>query len=207
MIGAFNSFASAFRPVVISVSSCTRLSPRDFEPALIPVRQNTGGVVGTIGQPDAIEPIAGLVDGLGLCGLVAAGAKQRAESEAARAHQRVVLGDQQVFQHCHAAEQANILEGAGNLGFGGKDVVGVVRVVAARRAIAGLFELDEFGANLGAGQRAIRLGERSNRDNESNGNCNGRCMAASPASASPPCCRARRDSPRPSPVAAGSLNP
>ncbi|CAM2159643.1 hypothetical protein PT2222_60057 [Paraburkholderia tropica] len=61
----------------------------------------------------------------------------------------------------------------GNLGFGGKDVVGVVRVVAARRAIAGLFELDEFGANLGAGQRAIRLGERSNRDNESNGNCNG----------------------------------
>ena len=45
------------------------------------------------------------------------------DREAGGAHQRVVLRDQQVFQHGHAAEQPDILEGAGDPRMMGDQVV------------------------------------------------------------------------------------
>ena len=43
-------------------------------------------------------------------------AEQAEQGEAGGAHQRVVLRDQQVLQHGHAGEQADVLEGARDLG-------------------------------------------------------------------------------------------
>ena len=58
---------------------------------------------------------------------------------ARRAHQRVVLGDQQILEHRHAGEQADVLERARDPGAAGDEIVGHAleqeqRAVAARQA-------------------------------------------------------------------------
>jgi hypothetical protein len=89
---------------------------RDLQPPLVAIGQVGGRVVGAVDQPDALEPVDGLVDRLAL-GLAETGQVQdAADGEVRRRHQRVVLGDEQVLQHGHAAEQADVLEGARHLG-------------------------------------------------------------------------------------------
>ncbi len=56
--------------------------------------------------------MARLVDRGALGNRIAADAEQAEQGVAGRHHQRVVLGHQQIFQHRHAAEQADVLEGA-----------------------------------------------------------------------------------------------
>ncbi len=55
---------------------------------------------------------------------VAADAEHAEEGEAGGDHQRVVLRDEQVFEHRHAGEQADVLEGAGDLGLPGDAMAG-----------------------------------------------------------------------------------
>ncbi|MGF6543036.1 hypothetical protein OKW32_006386 [Paraburkholderia youngii] len=61
----------------------------------------------------------------------------------------------------------------GDLRFRGLDRVWIVRLIAITTAITRLLKLNKFRAHLGAGNRAIRLGERGNRHYDCNGNCNG----------------------------------
>ena len=44
----------------------------DLEPALRAVGQRAGGIVGAVGEADAIEPVARLVDGVGFGACIAA---------------------------------------------------------------------------------------------------------------------------------------
>ena len=84
----------------------------DFEPALGAVGQGAGGVVGARGEADAVEPISCLVDGGGFGAGVGARAEEPKHGESRGQHQRVVLGDQEVFQKRHAGEQPHVLKRA-----------------------------------------------------------------------------------------------
>ena len=84
----------------------------DLEPALRAVGQRAGGIVRAAGEPDAVEPVARLVDGVRFGAGVAARAEQAEHGEARGEHQRVVLGDEQIFQERHAGKQPHILERA-----------------------------------------------------------------------------------------------
>lgn len=50
------------------------------------------------------------------------------------------------------------------------DRIGVMRILAARRLVACLFELNQLGSHLGTGDRRVRLGERDNRGSERSSN-------------------------------------
>src|ERR1700704_1155223 len=85
---------------------------RDFETALIAVRQVAGGIVGAIEQADAVEPERCLIDRALLGGTPGRRADQPEKSQAGGQHQRIVLRDHQVFQRGHAGKQPDVLEGA-----------------------------------------------------------------------------------------------
>ena len=87
----------------------------DLEPALGAVGQLAGRIVGAVDQADLVEPVFRALDRLGLAGAVARRADQAEHRHAARAHQRIVVRDQQVFEHRHALEQADVLERARDL--------------------------------------------------------------------------------------------
>ena len=88
---------------------------RDFEPALRAIGQFAGRIVGAIEQADLVEPVFRPLHRLRLARAIARRAEQAEHGEAARLHQLVVMRDHQVFQHRHALEQADVLEGAGDL--------------------------------------------------------------------------------------------
>ena len=85
---------------------------RDFQAALVAVRQVTGGIVRTFQQADAVEPAFGLIDRVVLRRSIGRRADQAEKGEARGQHQRIVLGDHQVFERGHAGKQADVLEGA-----------------------------------------------------------------------------------------------
>ncbi len=89
----------------------------DLEPALCAVGQLAGRVVGAVGEADLVQPVLGELDRPRFSPrAIAADAEHAEEGHARGEHQRVVLGDEQVLQHRHALEQADVLEGAGHLG-------------------------------------------------------------------------------------------
>jgi len=88
----------------------------DFEPSLGTVRQGSGRIIRALGQSDALEPVAGPINGVSLRARIARRAEQPKHSITRRRHKRVVLSDQKVFQKCHAGEQPDILKGAGDAG-------------------------------------------------------------------------------------------
>ena len=96
----------------------------DLEPTLRAVRQLAGGIVGAVDQADLVEPVLGALDRGALGGAVARRAEQAEHGEAARQHQRVVVRDHQVFEHRHALEETDVLEGARHLGAPGDFVAG-----------------------------------------------------------------------------------
>src|SRR5581483_3024458 len=80
-------------------------------------------VVGAVDQVDLFQPHRGLFD-RGMFGTPIGRQTENAEKRKARCnHQGVVLGDQQIFQDRHAAEQPDILEGARDAGFLRDEVV------------------------------------------------------------------------------------
>ena len=90
----------------------------DFEATLVAIGQRAGRLVGTMGQLRLVEPELRQLDRLG-CGCpIAANADEAEHRVAGRLHQLVVLRHQQVLQHGHAGEEADILEGPGHLGAG-----------------------------------------------------------------------------------------
>ncbi len=97
---------------------------RDLQPALRSVGQVAGGIVGPIEEIGLFQPVLGKLDGFCRRLAVAADAEQAEERIARGFHQLVVLGHEQVLQHRHAGKQADVLEGAGNLGFGGDLEIG-----------------------------------------------------------------------------------
>src|SRR4051812_18431956 len=121
---------------------------RDLEPALGPIGQVAGRVVGPVEKVDLVEPIACLLDRLQLRPGVAADPENAEEGEAGGDHQRVVLGDKQVLEHRHAGEQADVLEGASDLRLPGDAVAGepleevrrAVRVTQRDHALGRLVE-------------------------------------------------------------------
>ena len=78
--------------------------PRDLQATLCPIGQVAGRIVGPIDQVDLFEPVDRLVDRLVLRGAVAGQAQNAADAEARRHHKRIVLRNEQVLQHRHAAE-------------------------------------------------------------------------------------------------------
>ena len=84
----------------------------DFEPPLAAIRQLAGGIVGAVGEPGPLEPIAGLLDRSAFGVGVGADAEHAGERESGRTHERIVLRDHQVLQHRHAGKQADVLERA-----------------------------------------------------------------------------------------------
>ena len=63
-----------------------------------------------------VEPVFALFDRLPLGAAIAGQAEDAGNREARGAHQRVVLGDDQILEHGHAGEEADVLEGARHLG-------------------------------------------------------------------------------------------
>ncbi len=96
----------------------------DLQPTLVAVGQAARGLVGAIDQIDALEPGFGLLDGGLLRTAVARRADEAEEGEAGRPHQVVMLRHHQVFEHRHAAEQADVLEGARHARDGRNVVIG-----------------------------------------------------------------------------------
>ena len=60
-----------------------------------------------------------------------------------------------------------------HLGFSSLNLRRISAVVTPVRVVTGLFELDQFGAYLCAGERRIRLGKHGNRSGKGSGNDNG----------------------------------
>ncbi len=91
---------------------------RDLEPALLAIGQVGGIPVGPLGQLELVQPEAGTLERPPL-GAAIAGEAEHAEHGVARSpHQRVVLRDDQVLEHAHLAEQADVLKGARDAGAG-----------------------------------------------------------------------------------------
>ena len=95
---------------------------RDLQAPLRPVRQIAGRLVGALQQRHLVQPIPGEMQSPRLGLSVGAHAEKSHHRPSRGAHQRVVLGDDQIFQHGHAREQANILERTGDPGMG-RDLV------------------------------------------------------------------------------------
>src|SRR5437879_4427628 len=97
---------------------------RDFETALIAIRQIAGGVVGAVKEPDAVEPKPRRIDRAFLRGAPGWCADQPEKGQARGQHQRIVLRDHQIFERGHAGKQPDILEGARDLAlFGTPEIV------------------------------------------------------------------------------------
>ena len=95
----------------------------DLEPSLRAIGEVGRRIVGAVDKPDLLEPGARLLDRLGLGALVAGKTEDAEDRHAGGDHQPVVLRDHQVFQHRHAAEEADVLKGARDLCLGGDAVV------------------------------------------------------------------------------------
>ena len=87
----------------------------DLEPALGAIGQVGGGIVGPLDQPDALEPLHRLLRRLALGAAIGRQPQYAGNGEAGRPHQRVVLRHDQILQHRHAGEQADVLEGPRHL--------------------------------------------------------------------------------------------
>ena len=85
---------------------------RDLEPPLGAIGQVAGRIVGAVDRPICSSQNCACSTASVSRAPVAADAEQAEEGLARGAHQRVVLRDQQVLQHRHAGEQADVLEGA-----------------------------------------------------------------------------------------------
>src|SRR6202007_3253281 len=78
-------------------------------------------------------------------------AEEPGKAGAATAQEGFVLGDQQVLQHRHAGEEADVLEGPGDSGTGGDTVAG--------EAMPGVVCAVRKGEKDAAGGRAVETGE------------------------------------------------
>ena len=110
--GAFAAVEAGGRLVEAQQHRIGAHRAHDLEPALRAIGKRAGRIVGALGQADAVEPIARLVDCGGFGARVGARAEQAEHGEAGRQHQRVVLGDEEIFQKRHAGEQPHILKRA-----------------------------------------------------------------------------------------------
>src|SRR6185437_15302026 len=97
---------------------------RDLESALVAIGQIAGGIVGAIDEADALQPEFRQIDRALFRGAINRRTDQPEKGETRGQHQRVVLSHHQILQRRHAGEQADVLEGAGDLGlFGDTEVV------------------------------------------------------------------------------------
>src|SRR5215468_1459815 len=85
---------------------------RDLQPALAAIGQFAGRIVGTVGKGGAVQPVARLVDRGALRPRVGAQSERAEHGKSGRPHQGIVLGDQEILQHGHALEQADVLKRA-----------------------------------------------------------------------------------------------
>ena len=85
---------------------------RDLEPALGAVGQIAGRIVGAIGEADLLEPRLRRARRPRARRARSAAAEEAEHRPAGRGHQRLVLGDDEVLEHRHAGEQADVLERA-----------------------------------------------------------------------------------------------
>src|SRR5262245_37780084 len=146
-LGAFVGIESRRRLVEAEQHRIGAHGARDLEPTLAAVRQLAGQIIGARGQCNLLEQVARLVDRRPL-GARIGGQPERADrGESGRPHQRIMLGDQQVFQHRHALEQADVLERARDAGLAGHEIVGHALEQEQRAVAAG----DAAGAPLGQG--------------------------------------------------------
>src|SRR6185437_10226053 len=74
---------------------------------------------GARGQRDAVEPIARLLQRRRLRHTITARADKPAERVKARPAQGGVLRDDEILEHAHAGEEADVLESSGNAGIAG----------------------------------------------------------------------------------------
>ena len=86
----------------------------DLQTPLRTVGQVAGRIVGARHQVDPLQPSLGGLDRVAFRRAVAADAEKPEHGHTGGAHQGRVLGDEQVFEHRHAREQADILEGSGD---------------------------------------------------------------------------------------------
>src|SRR5215813_10651953 len=96
----------------------------DLEPSLAAIGQFAGRIIGTVGESGPVEPVARLVDRGALRARVGAQAQRAEHGKSGRPHQGIVLGDQKIFQHGHALEQADVLKRARDAGPVRHQVVG-----------------------------------------------------------------------------------
>src|SRR5262249_24218182 len=87
---------------------------RDLDAPLLAIGQVAGGVIRASQQADAVEPEFRLVGRRRFGMPVDREAEQAEDGQAGCLHQRIMLSDQQILEHGHAGEQADILEGAGD---------------------------------------------------------------------------------------------
>ena len=166
-LGAFARIEAGRRLVEAEQHRIGAHGARDLQPPLRAIGQVAGRIVGARQQPDALEPVARLVD-RGAFGDGIGGKAENAEQRVARReHQPVVLGDQQVFQHRHAGKQADVLEGAGDARLLGDEIFRhalelVERAVGAREAaLAAVGERFQLAPHRRHRRGAARCGLRS----------------------------------------------
>ena len=80
----------------------------------VAIGQAPGRFVGAAKQADLAEPVGRALDGFLFGAGIAGQAQKAAERVAGRGVEDVVLRYQQVFEHGHAGEQPDVLEGAGH---------------------------------------------------------------------------------------------
>src|SRR5262249_14949428 len=87
---------------------------RDLDAPLLAIGQVAGRIVRAAREADAVDPVFRLVDRCRFGVPVNRKAEQGQHRQPGCLHQRVVLGDQQILEHRHAGEEADVLERTGD---------------------------------------------------------------------------------------------
>ena len=112
-LGAFARIESGRRLVEAEQHRVGAHRARDFEPALRAIGQVAGRIVGARDQiRSRSSQYARILDRGPFGAAIRRQAEHAEQGKTGREHQRVVLGDQEIFQHGHAGKQADILERA-----------------------------------------------------------------------------------------------
>ena len=136
-LGGFARVEAGGRLVEAEEARLRAHGARDLQPPLRAIGQVGGRVVGAVDQVDLLQPVDGLLDRRLAGAAIARQVEDAADRVAGGDHQPVVLGDEQILQKRHAAEQADVLEGAGDAGAVGDLVVGHALEQEGRIAVLG----------------------------------------------------------------------
>src|SRR6266446_534629 len=123
-LGAFARIETGGRFVETKQHRVRAHCASDLEAALGPIGEFAGRIVGTVAQPNPLQPVARLLDGRALRACVRAKPQRPEHGISGGPHQRIVLRDQKVFQDRHALEQPDILERASDAGALRDQIVG-----------------------------------------------------------------------------------